>query len=311
MTHSDARVITLALGGKWHGSYGIARCVAHDDHAPSLRLRDGEQGRLLVSCYAGCEPSEILAELRRRGLLDGIASDIDPKEAEAKGQRLRKAAEADRRKREEIALAIWRASKPAEGTAVERYLNSRGITLPVPRSLRFHPNLEHPEHGTAPAMIGAVQRPTDSRVSGIHRTYLDAAGNGKAFDGDSKLSLGTLSGGAVRLAALQPEQWLIIGEGIESTLSAMQATGFPGWAALSTSGMKSLILPSTVRMVLIAADNDASGAGEAAAKTAAARWLEDGRRVRIAMPPEPETDFNDLLQRGEAVQIESISSVAA
>src|SRR5262249_27529696 len=30
----DACSITLALGGKWHGKYGQARCPAHDDAAP-------------------------------------------------------------------------------------------------------------------------------------------------------------------------------------------------------------------------------------------------------------------------------------
>ena len=32
-----------------------------------------------------------------------------------------------------------------------------------------------------------------------------------------------------------------------------------------------------------------------AAQKAAPRWLAEGRRVRIAIPPEPGSDFNDLL----------------
>ena len=31
---TDARAIVAALGGRWHGSYGAARCPAHDDHDP-------------------------------------------------------------------------------------------------------------------------------------------------------------------------------------------------------------------------------------------------------------------------------------
>jgi putative DNA primase/helicase len=69
----------------------------------------------------------------------------------------------------------------------------------------------------------------------------------------------------------------------------------PGWAALSANGIRSLVLPPSVRKVLIAADNDASGTGEQAARDAAQRWLAESRRVRIAIPPEPGTDFNDLL----------------
>jgi hypothetical protein len=59
--------------------------------------------------------------------------------------------------------------------------------------------------------------------------------------------------------------------------------------------MASLALPPTVRTVIILADHDASGAGERAARTAAQRWLAEGRRVQIAMPPEPGTDFDDVL----------------
>ena len=32
----NAQSLTQALGGRWHGSYGTARCPAHDDRAPTL-----------------------------------------------------------------------------------------------------------------------------------------------------------------------------------------------------------------------------------------------------------------------------------
>jgi putative DNA primase/helicase len=75
----------------------------------------------------------------------------------------------------------------------------------------------------------------------------------------------------------------------------MQATAMPAWAALSTSGMVALVLPPIVRTVIVLADHDRSGAGQRAAHAAGARWLAEGRRVRIAMPPEIGTDFNDVL----------------
>jgi hypothetical protein len=43
------------------------------------------------------------------------------------------------------------------------------------------------------------------------------------------------------------------------------------------------------------ADHDASGVGKRAARDAAQRWLAEGRHVRIALPPEPCTDFADML----------------
>jgi DNA primase len=83
-------------------------------------------------------------------------------------------------------------------------------------------------------------------------------------------------------------------EGIETCLAAMQATGLPAWAALSTSGLRTLDLPEAVQDVIILADGD--GAGEAAARHAALRWRWEGRRARIARAPRG-MDFNDLLVR--------------
>jgi hypothetical protein len=84
----------------------------------------------------------------------------------------------------------------------------------------------------------------------------------------------------------------MVGEGIESSLAAMQATGHSAWAALSTSGLRSLDLPEDVRAVIVLADGD--DAGEAAARDCAWRWKRQGRHVRIARPPQG-MDFNDLL----------------
>jgi putative DNA primase/helicase len=88
---------------------------------------------------------------------------------------------------------------------------------------------------------------------------------------------------------------LLIGEGIETSLAALTATAMPTWAALSTSGLMALALPPIVRTVVVLADNDRSGAGERAARTAARKWLVEGRRVRLAMPSERGMDWADVL----------------
>jgi DNA primase len=75
----------------------------------------------------------------------------------------------------------------------------------------------------------------------------------------------------------------------------MQATGKPAWAALSTSGLRSLDLPRASANVIVLADGDAPG--EAAAQHCARRWQREGRSVRIARPPSG-MDFNDLLKTG-------------
>lgn len=40
-----------------------ARCPAHADRSPSLTIQDGEEGRILVHCFAGCTPKEICSAL--------------------------------------------------------------------------------------------------------------------------------------------------------------------------------------------------------------------------------------------------------
>jgi hypothetical protein len=104
------------------------------------------------------------------------------------------------------------------------------------------------------------------------------------------MMLGPCRGGAVRLA--DPGNVLMIGEGIETCLTAMLATGHAAWAALSTSGLRALDLPADMRNVIVLADGD--DPGEAAAQDGACRWKREGRRVRIARPPQG-MDFNDML----------------
>jgi hypothetical protein len=146
--------------------------------------------------------------------------------------------------------------------------------------------------------MAGVTRGSDDAPLAIHRTFLARDGSGKAPVDPQKMMLGRCRGGAVRLAPAG--EVLMLGEGIETCLAAMQATGHPAWAALSTSGLRTLDLPEDVRDVIVLADGD--DAGEAAARAAALRWNREGRRVRIAHPPQG-MDFNDMLL-GSALQNE-------
>jgi hypothetical protein len=40
-----------------------ALCPAHDDHEPSLSVNEGEDGRVLVKCFAGCKTEDVVAAL--------------------------------------------------------------------------------------------------------------------------------------------------------------------------------------------------------------------------------------------------------
>lgn len=84
----------------------------------------------------------------------------------------------------------------------------------------------------------------------------------------------------------------MVGEGVETCLAAMQATGQPAWAALSTSGLRALGLPPDVRDIVVLVDGDEPGRN--AAKAAAEKWTREGRQVRLAEALGG-MDFNDLL----------------
>ncbi|MGE3064903.1 MAG: toprim domain-containing protein [Hyphomicrobiaceae bacterium] len=246
---------------------------------------------MLVRCHAGCDQQDVIAALRARGVWD--ADERRPIRFSRKPDRMPPPeTDTDSIRRMEAALALWRASHPAEGTPVETYLRSRGLTIPIPPSIRFHNGLKHPSGGIWPAMVALVTHGADGSPIGIHRTFLAADGSAKAPVQPPKMMLGPCRDGAVRLA--NPQDVLMVGEGIETCLAAMQASGRPAWSALSTSGLRTLNLPRDVSNIIVLADGD--DPGEAAARDCGWRWKREGRRVRIARPPQG-TDFNDLLMR--------------
>src|SRR5262249_58532017 len=111
--------------------------------------------------------------------------------------------------------------------------------------------LKHPSGGVWPAMVVLVTRGSDSRPLAIHRTFLARDGSSKAPVYPQKMMLGPCRGGAVRLA--DPSDLLMVREGIETCLAAIQATGNATCAALYTSGMRALDLPTAVRSVIVQA----------------------------------------------------------
>lgn len=48
--------VKLTRPGRWQ-----ARCPAHEDRGPSLAIRELDDGRLLVHCFAGCDISSVLS----------------------------------------------------------------------------------------------------------------------------------------------------------------------------------------------------------------------------------------------------------
>jgi hypothetical protein len=280
--------LAKALVGQRAGGGWMAHCPAHDDREPSLSIREADDGKVLVHCHAGCDQERVIASLRTSGLWKVVPPAFSRSAPRAINER-RPAR--DDAKRSEVALAIWQSAMLADGTLAETYFASRGLLLSLPPAIRFHARLKHPSGGVWPSLVALVTLGTDSEPIAIHRTFLACDGNGKAPLDPAKMMLGPCRGGVVRLA--EPGEVLMVGEGIETCLAAMQATGRAAWAALSTSGLRALDLPRDARDVIVLADGDEPG--EAAARDCARRWKREGRRVRIARPPRG-MDFNDLLK---------------
>jgi putative DNA primase/helicase len=64
----DAERLAKALGAVRSGRQWKCKCVSHEDRSPSMIIFDGRTGAVQVRCMAGCEPADIIAVLKSRGL---------------------------------------------------------------------------------------------------------------------------------------------------------------------------------------------------------------------------------------------------
>jgi hypothetical protein len=291
---NDAREVTLALGGRWHGRYGTAACPVcqperrRDQNA--LTLADGKASLLAHCKRAGCDFLDILdaAGLLSEDYCAPDLSRIAQRHTEAKAQAEKRAMAAKR---------LWAETQPIAGTVAETYLRGRGISCALPHTLRFHSHCWHgPNESRWPAMVALVE---GGEGFAVHRTYLRPDGSGKAgLAGGDKLMLGATAGGAVRLSGGISR--LVVAEGIESALSllcGLLAEPATVWAALSTSGLRSLRLPEKPSRLVIAGDGDQPGREAAHALATRAHTL--GWSVAM-LEPGNGADFNDVLT-GKAV----------
>ncbi len=176
------------------------------------------------------------------------ADKIDPKKADeikrqaSMARELQKIdAEQYRQKARRDAHQIWKRSDPC-GMIVENYLAIRNLRvdrLLLRKSVRQIAKLDYWHNQrtvyTGPAMIAAIQL-SNGHFGGVHRTWIDLeqdkgkivladpdgaidkkTGNVKILD--AKKTMGTKGDGAIRLVTPGKCQTLIMGEGIETTLT--------------------------------------------------------------------------------------------
>ncbi|MER8435399.1 AAA family ATPase [Mesorhizobium sp. M1312] len=278
---TTANEIITKLGG--NGRTGMCRCPAHDDQNPSLHVSNGRKG-VVVRCHAGCSQENVIAALRQHGLWSKTSDRV----------RLRLPANTDANRTERTARKLLDAAEKSTERP-KAYLQGRGIKLSPPTLKLVDRGTMSAIAGTnLPAMIAPITN-KDGQSVGAHVTYLmaDAKKNAVGKNGKARRMYGTVGGGLVVLGEPDPKKPFIVAEGIETVLSAMQISGFPGGAATSAGNMEKLRLPKAAGYI-IAADNDPPG-GKAAAALAARARLE-GSPVRVAMPTSKGLDWNDVLQ---------------
>jgi len=210
-------------------------------------------------------------------------------------------AERDREAVIEALNRVWaRSLDPADRRAapLRAYLANRGLSGVKldGEVLRFHPALGYWQRndrneaelvGRFPAMVALVTGADGAPVT-VHRTYLTPEGRKAPVPNPKKL-MGypgnRLVGGAIRL--FRPGPVLGVAEGIETALAVHLRTGMPVWSALSASLLARLEPPPETSLVVVWADRDRSGAGEAAALSQRERLLERGIPVAVHLPPGP------------------------
>ena len=73
-----------------NGKY-VARCPAHDDRTPSLAIRECDDGRVLIHCFAGCDAEDVVSVigLTFADLMPASATDCRYEGSQRRRSRLR------------------------------------------------------------------------------------------------------------------------------------------------------------------------------------------------------------------------------
>ena len=198
-------------------------------------------------------------------------------------------------------LSEWdRAHKLDGRDPASLYLDRRGLTgLLRSSELRYHPRARYAEKGSTPsyhpALIARFVSP-DRETTTHHLTFLTDDGH-KADVPKVRLlaPVPIPAGGAVRLASSAAVMG--IAEGLETALSASKIFGIPVWAALNTANLVKWEPPALATRVIVFGDCDVNYAGQHKAFALANSLHAKKFEVEVQIPPDPGTDWNDVLMQ--------------
>lgn len=252
--------IVAALRGKWHGAYALCHCPAHDDRKPSLSIRQGHKG-ILVRCFAGCEPQDVLREIARLpagGPPNMQTSGTDFAQSRGNSRRL------------------WDGGVRVSGTLGAKYLAGRQLPIDLP-DIRFHPRCPlgpKPRTRYLPALLVALREGLELKA--VQRIFFDAD--------TARCSVKMLLGkpGRATWRAGGSARPLALAEGFEDAAAFTKLTGIRCWAALGAERLPLLRLPDDLDHLILAPDHDR--AGRLAARKAQAAYRRPGLTIETRYP---------------------------
>jgi hypothetical protein len=261
------------LGGRWHGRYAMVRCPAHEDHEPSLSIRQGREA-ILVHCFAGCEGARVMGALRAAvgGVLPRDAVLARPANDQTAPFR-----------------RLWDRSGSIVGTLAERYLREqRGIQFLPPdvryldqcpmgkgRAVRFHPAL----------LVGVFRQ---GRLIAIQRLFLDP----QTAIRTGRMMLGASRGGTWPSRHRGPA--MFVAEGFESACAYWQITGRAAGTCFGLRNFAGFEIAADARSIVLLPDNDIEG--RTAARAAVAERRIAGVSASLFPCPLPYADWAELVR---------------
>jgi P4 family phage/plasmid primase-like protien len=217
------------------------------------------------------------------------------------------------------------------GKVILEYLKGRGIDLyacGLPRTLRYHGACTDTHETRHAAMLGKMVVPVqpgrfDVALKTVQCVYLtnDTPPTKRSQDaGPRERKLSSNQGAAVRLAEFYELGVLLLGEGIETTLAAWLALHESGmtvaaWSCIDRAGLENFELPyelaghpcegdqpvpadkrGVLHTIIIAADLDASGDGQASAIAAARKIMASRPWITVEVVIPHSREMPDLVQ---------------
>lgn len=282
-----------ALGGEITGGQLVAPGPGHSpaDRSMAVKIAPDHPGGFVVHSHAGDDPMACRDYVKTRaGIDDRSAPRIMSNPHAQQAAPVREDAEP----RKQRAIAIWNESVDPRGTLVEDYLRSRGLELADEMAMaviRFHPSCPFGKRTRHPCMVAAFHRIDTGELVAIHRTALTA--DGSKID---RKMMGPVGGAAMKLESIEgSSRTIVIGEGIETCLSARAAGISPVWATGSADAIKDFPVMPDIEAIGVLGEMDESGASQRATQAVGDRWHAAGREVHVFLPTAGK-DINDALQ---------------